>query len=923
MPSISNFDTAPTVNPTDWIVLDQLNPTGSTTTRKASALQVLLGSGGLLRSNNLSDVASPSAALLNLGGAPAASPTLTGAPVAPTPNTNDNSQRLATTEFVQIALSAFGGGVATVQSLLGLQGNIVLADLITHGVAALNSPGLTGIPTAPTAATPTNTAQIATTAFVQAVASSTVLSVNGVSGTITLAAHDIGALDRTANLSDINNAATALGNLNGAPLNSPGLSGVPTAPTAAPGTNTTQIATTAYVTGNFAVLNSPAFTGTPTATTATPGDNSTRVATTAFVTAAVAAGGGGGAVASVAGLTGTITLNQLVTAGLAPINNTAHTGSTSAVNLMVGGNAATGNVGPVVNSAAGNIRKVFYQTAGINRWRAGATATAEIAPVVISSSLSMSSGNTSMTFAATTGVVDGMTVTGHANIPVGAYVVSHTGTTVTFSQAATGTVPSTTAITFSSNIGSDYTVSAYDDSGAFIGANLSIARATGYITIGNTALPGAVFMLNSYGIPTSGGIIPRKYFGVQSGGLNRWTWGTDATSEIAATLQFTTTGTNSSGQAVINVTATTGLSTAGLYVTGDPGIPNLATVSSFTGTSITLSGNLTADIPTGTTILLSRNTGSKFVLQPYDDAGNIRPFSVLRVGRDTGAIEIGVDNRDAPGLTLTNAIVLGTTAASPTNNGWAFSVTKTGGTPAIGPIGVDTNIGFNLVAKGTASFTFSTGTVGTNVAILTLIPIASATNNIVIRNSVATGVAQIQLASAGANGSLLLGTATVATNITSNHIHLQNCSGTPSGTPVSPSSGVPSIHDSTNFNWYGYYNSAGGWRGVHMTNIQASFLASGITAFSGGGQGSATVLAAQNNILNTVAASADSVIVPASFSQSEIWLQNLGANPAALFPNSGARFGSGSTNASVSVPVGGWARILIASATQLYVQIGS
>jgi hypothetical protein len=58
-----------------------------------------------------------------------------------------------------------------------------------------------------------------------------------------------------------------------AAINSPALTGVPTAPTAAGGTNTTQLATTAFVQG---VLASPAFTGVPTAPTAAAGtDNGT------------------------------------------------------------------------------------------------------------------------------------------------------------------------------------------------------------------------------------------------------------------------------------------------------------------------------------------------------------------------------------------------------------------------------------------------------------------------------------------------------------------------------------------------------------------------------------------------------------------------------------------------------------------------
>jgi hypothetical protein len=62
-----------------------------------------------------------------------------------------------------------------------------------------------------------------------------------------------------------------------APLASPALTGTPTAPTAAAGTSTTQLATTAFVTA------SPVFTGTPTAPTAAAGTNNTQLATTAYV----------------------------------------------------------------------------------------------------------------------------------------------------------------------------------------------------------------------------------------------------------------------------------------------------------------------------------------------------------------------------------------------------------------------------------------------------------------------------------------------------------------------------------------------------------------------------------------------------------------------------------------------------------------
>lgn len=80
-----------------------------------------------------------------------------------------------------------------------------------------------------------------------------------------------------------------------APLASPALTGTPTVPTATAGTNTTQAASTAFVTtavagvsgGGGAPINSPAFTGVPTAPTATAGTSTTQIATTAFATTAL------------------------------------------------------------------------------------------------------------------------------------------------------------------------------------------------------------------------------------------------------------------------------------------------------------------------------------------------------------------------------------------------------------------------------------------------------------------------------------------------------------------------------------------------------------------------------------------------------------------------------------------------------------
>lgn len=81
---------------------------------------------------------------------------------------------------------------------------------------------------------------------------------------------------------------------------SPAFSGVPTAPTAAAGTSSTQVATTAFVTAadNLkAPLASPTFTGVPTAPTPTLGDNTTKLATMAAIRTAML-----GTVADTAGL---------------------------------------------------------------------------------------------------------------------------------------------------------------------------------------------------------------------------------------------------------------------------------------------------------------------------------------------------------------------------------------------------------------------------------------------------------------------------------------------------------------------------------------------------------------------------------------------------------------------------------------------
>jgi hypothetical protein len=187
---------------TGAVTLNSTDITGAGGALAASSVAAFNGRTGAV---NLiaNDISGASGALL-------ASPVFTGAPTAPTPTAGDSSTRIATTAFVASQ----------------------------SGFAPLASPAFTGIPTAPTATIGTNTTQLATTAFVLSeIAGSTagVASFNSRTGAVTLLANDISSAG-------------------GALLASPALTGTPSGPTAAPGTGSTQLATTAFVTAALGAL---------------------------------------------------------------------------------------------------------------------------------------------------------------------------------------------------------------------------------------------------------------------------------------------------------------------------------------------------------------------------------------------------------------------------------------------------------------------------------------------------------------------------------------------------------------------------------------------------------------------------------------------------------------------------------------------
>lgn len=98
--------------------------------------------------------------------APLSSPALTGTPTAPTASSSDNSTKIATTAFVlsreNLIRSDVGNNLEAGLSNLSSTVNSQLS-----AKAPLNSPALTGTPTAPTATLNDSTTKIATTAFVR------------------------------------------------------------------------------------------------------------------------------------------------------------------------------------------------------------------------------------------------------------------------------------------------------------------------------------------------------------------------------------------------------------------------------------------------------------------------------------------------------------------------------------------------------------------------------------------------------------------------------------------------------------------------------------------------------------------------------------------------------------------------------------
>ena len=238
---------------------------------------------------------------------------------------------------INTAISGLATGIAT--WLMTPSSANLLSALTTStgtGSAVFSiSPALTGIPIAPTASGGTNTTQLATTAFVQAAVPTVIggtctnqvvsaISNHAVPSCSTITSADVDtSIAQTGTDINTSNQVTATHLASPLPQAQGGLATGKIAFTP-PATAWTIVPaadnqTTTLPGGTVAPINNPTFTGTPAAPTATTGTNTTQLATTAFVQSAIVSGCqlGGGAPANCAPSFDTVTLtnsNQTATA---------------------------------------------------------------------------------------------------------------------------------------------------------------------------------------------------------------------------------------------------------------------------------------------------------------------------------------------------------------------------------------------------------------------------------------------------------------------------------------------------------------------------------------------------------------------------------------------------------------------------------
>ena len=181
--------------------------------------------------------------------APLASPALTGIPTAPTATAGTNNTQVATTAYADAAVAALVDGAPALLNTLNelaaaINDDASFTTTITNSIglkAPIDSPTFTGTVTLPSGTVTSGMIADGTIATAD-IADSAITSAKIADGTIVNADINASAAIAQSKIDGLSTSFSAK-----ADLASPTFTGTPSAPTAAPGTDTTQVATTAFV----------------------------------------------------------------------------------------------------------------------------------------------------------------------------------------------------------------------------------------------------------------------------------------------------------------------------------------------------------------------------------------------------------------------------------------------------------------------------------------------------------------------------------------------------------------------------------------------------------------------------------------------------------------------------------------------------
>ena len=236
-----------------------------------------------------------------------ASPSFTGTPTAPNPTIGDNSTQIATTAFVSAATAAATPDAdATTKGKLQLTNDLggTASAPIVNTVGGISSTTISTLPTLVASNTVSITAEITRATTVETTLQNNINTTNAsLTAEVTRATTAESDLQTNINstnaslTAEVTRATSSESDLQ-TNINSTNASLTAEVARATTAENDLQIninANTASITANIAdialraTIASPSFTGTPTAPTPAAGDNSTQIATTAFVTTLTAA----------------------------------------------------------------------------------------------------------------------------------------------------------------------------------------------------------------------------------------------------------------------------------------------------------------------------------------------------------------------------------------------------------------------------------------------------------------------------------------------------------------------------------------------------------------------------------------------------------------------------------------------------------